>query len=55
MKKFKIPTTPITINKCVRFPVNLVEQIEEKIRGKECTFTAFVLESVRVALENIKE
>lgn len=55
MKKFKIPTTPITVNKCIRFPINLVEQVEDKIRGKECTFSAFVLEAVRVALANIKE
>lgn len=25
------------------------------ICGKECTFTAFVVEAVRVALENLKE
>ena len=29
--------------------------VEELIRGKESTFSAFVVEAVRVALENLKE
>jgi hypothetical protein len=29
--------------------------VEEAIRGKDCTFTAFVVEAVRVALENLRE
>ena len=55
MKKFKIPAVPPTTNKCIRFPNDVVEQVEQAIVGKNCTFTAFVVEAVRVALENIEE
>lgn len=55
MRKFKIPSTPTTTNKCIRFPNDIIEDIENAIIGKDCTFTAFVIEAVRVALENLKE
>lgn len=55
MKKFKIPTVPPTTNKCVRFPNDVIDNVEKAIEGKECTFTAFVVEAVRVALENLEE
>lgn len=55
MKKFKIPSIPPTTNKCVRFPNDIIEEVEREIEGKQCTFTAFVVEAVRVALENLKE
>lgn len=55
MKKFKIPSVPPTTNKCVRFPNNIIEDVENAISGKNCTFTAFVIEAVRVALENIED
>ena len=55
MKKFKIPSIPPTTNKCVRFPNDLIDEIEDAIRGKDCTFSAFVIEAVRVALENLAE
>ena len=55
MRKFKIPAIPPTTNKCVRFPNNLVEEIEKEIAGKDCTFSAFVIEAVRVALDNLHE
>lgn len=55
MKKFQIPAIPPTTNKCIRFPNNIIEEVEAAIEGKQCTFTAFVVEAVRVALENLKE
>lgn len=55
MKKFKIPSIPPTTNKCIRFPNNIIEQVENAIEGKDCTFTAFVIEAVRTALENLEE
>ena len=55
MKKFKIPSIPPTTNKCIRFPNNVIEDVENAIRGKDCTFTAFVVEAVKVALENLEE
>lgn len=55
VKKFKIPTVPQTTNKCIRFPNDVIEQIETAISGTGCTFTAFVVEAARVALENLRE
>lgn len=55
MKKFKIPSVPPTTNKCIRFPNDVIDEVEQAIQGKSCTFTAFVVEAVRVALENLKE
>ena len=55
MKKFKIPSIPPTTNKCIRFPNDVIDDVEKFIKGKDCTFTAFVVEAVRVALENVKE
>lgn len=55
MKQFKIPSIPPTTNKTIRFPNDVIEQVERAIEGKNCTFSAFVIEAVRVALENLKE
>ena len=55
LRKFKIPVIPSTTNKTIRFPNNLIDEIEKKIVGKDCTFSAFVIEAVRVALENLHE
>lgn len=55
MKNFKIPSIPPTTNKCIRFPNDVIEQVEKEIQGKNCTFSAFVVEAVRVALENLNE
>ena len=55
MGKFKIPENPPTVNKTIRFPNDVVEGVQNAIKGKDCTFSAFVVEAVRVALENLKE
>lgn len=55
MKKFKIPEIPKTTNKCIRFPNNIIDEVEAALVGTDCTFSAFVVEAVRVALENLKE
>jgi hypothetical protein len=55
MEKFKLPVIPPTTNKSIRFPNNIIAEVEMAIKGKECTFTAFVVEAVRVALRNLKE
>ncbi len=55
MREFKIPAIPPTTNKCIRFPNDLIDQIEKAIQGKNCTFSAFVIEAVRVALDNLNE
>ncbi len=55
MSKFKIPTVPPTTNKTVRFPNDVIEQVEKTIQGKDCTFSAFVIAAVRLALEEIEK
>jgi len=55
MAKFTIPTTPPTTNKTIRFPNNVVEQVEEQIKGKDCTFSAFVIAAVKAALEDLSK
>ena len=53
MRKFKIPNIPPTTTKSIRFPNDVIQSVEKEIQGKDCTFTAFVVEAVRVALENL--
>ncbi len=55
MGKFKIPENPPTINKTVRFPFNLVEQVEQAIQGKDCSFSGFVIAAVRMALDELEK
>lgn len=55
MEKFRIPKVPVSSTKSIRFPNDIIEQVEAAIRGKDCTFTAFVVEAVRVALANLEE
>lgn len=55
MGKFKIPNTPPTTNKTIRFPNDIVEEVEKVIQGKDCTFSAFVISAVRAALDDLNE
>ena len=55
MRKFQIPKMYTTTNKTIRFPDDVIAEVEEAIRGTHCTFSAFVIEATRVALENLKE
>ena len=55
MGKFQIPTIPPTSNKTVRFPTDVVEEVEAVIQGKGCTFSAFVIAAVRAALDDLKD
>ncbi|MCO7138034.1 hypothetical protein NIF40_10910 [[Clostridium] leptum] len=54
MSNFKIPSIPPTTNKTIRFPNDVIESIEKAIKGKDCTFSAFVIAAVRAALEELK-
>lgn len=51
MKKFKIPSIPTTTTKSIRFPNDVILAVEKVIEGKNCTFTAFVVEAVRIILD----
>ncbi len=53
MGKFKIPSVPPTTNKTIRFPNDVIEAVEEEIKGKDCTFSAFVIAAVRMALDEL--
>ena len=55
MKKFKIPQIPQTTSKSIRFPNDVIDEVESVLVGTDCTFSDFVVEAVRVALENLKE
>ena len=55
MRDFHILKIPATTNKSIRFPNDVIDKVEEAIRGTDCTFSAFVVEAVRVALENLQE
>lgn len=55
MRKFKLPAIPSSTPKTVRFPNDVIDQVEEAIRGTNLTFSAFVIEATRVALENLAE
>ena len=54
MSKFKIPRNPPTVNKTIRFPSDVVEDVEKAIQGNNCTFSAFVIAAVRAALDNLE-
>ena len=53
--KFKIPVVPTTTSRSIRFPNDVIEDIEELIDGKSCTFTAFIVEATRAAIKSVKE
>ena len=59
MKQFRIPQRipkpPTSTNKSIRFPNEIIEEVENAIRGTDCTFSAFVIEATRVALGNLRE
>lgn len=55
MPGFKIPSIPPTTNKIIRFPNDVIEQVERAIQGKDCTFSAFVIAAVRAALAELEK
>ncbi|MBQ1950083.1 MAG: hypothetical protein II363_00565 [Clostridia bacterium] len=55
MSKFQIPSIPATTNKTIRFPNDVIDQVETAIQGKDCTFSAFVIAAVRAALKDIED
>lgn len=55
MANFKIPKLSATTNKTIRFPNDVIEEVEAAIMGNDCTFSAFVIAAVKNALEDLKE
>ena len=54
MSGFRIPSQPPTTNKTVRFPNDVIQQVEAAIAGKDCTFSAFVVAAVKNALAELE-
>ena len=44
-----------TENKTIRFPLDVVKDIEEAITNKEVSFSGFVIQACRYCLENLEE
>ena len=44
-----------TENKTIRFPLDLVERIENAIVGKDVTFSSFVIQACEYALDNLDD
>ncbi len=53
--KFQLPIVPGTLSKNIRFPNDIIEQVERAVRGTNVSFSKFVIEATCVALENLQE
>ncbi|MCQ2423000.1 MAG: hypothetical protein MJ064_08470 [Lachnospiraceae bacterium] len=42
-------------NKTIRFPIELIDRVNEAITGKDVSFSNFVIQAVEYALENVKK
>lgn len=42
-------------NKTIRFPISLINRINNAIQNKETTFSSFVIQACEYALENIHD
>lgn len=49
---FQLKPKKQTENKTIRFPQNLVNEIENYIQNKDTTFSSFVIQACEYALEN---
>lgn len=48
------PNKKQTENKTIRFPIPLIEEIENTIQNQNVTFSRFVIQACQYALENIE-
>lgn len=51
---FQIKDKIETENKTIRFPLPLIKQIEKTIQNKNISFSKFVIEACRYALDNLE-
>lgn len=47
------PNRKETENKTIRFPLSLIEKIENVIKNQEVSFSSFVIQACEYALENM--
>ena len=55
MRTYQIPQLLPTTTKSIRFRNNIIEQVEKELQGQNCTFSAFIIEAVRFALNSLEE
>lgn len=55
MSSFKIPIIPSTTQRSIRFPNNLIEDVENAIKGKETTFSAFIVAATQHAIDELNQ
>lgn len=48
------PDRKETENKTIRFPLELINDIEKALVGKNATFSAFVIQACQYALDNME-
>lgn len=44
-----------TENKTIRFPLTLIEKIEQAIKNQDVTFSSFVIQACEYALEDMEK
>lgn len=49
------PNKKQTENKTIRFPIPLIEEIENAIQNQDVTFSRFVIQACEFALENMED
>ena len=49
------PKKKQTENKTIRFPIPLIEEIENAIQNQNVTFSKFVIQACQYALENMED
>lgn len=49
------PNKKQTENKTIRFPIPLIEKIENAIQNQNVTFSRFVIQACEFALENMED
>lgn len=42
-------------NKTIRFPIEVIDRINEAITGKDVSFSNFVIQAVEYALDNMED
>lgn len=47
------PNKKETENKTIRFPIHLIDRIENAIKNQDVTFSSFVIQACEYALDNM--
>ncbi len=55
MDEFEAPHIPRTVDKRIRFLIDVVEAVEKAIQGRASNFSAFVAAATCMALEDLEK